>query len=222
MKNLFTIGIPTLNRADLLNPTLKKYVRDFPATDILVVDNGCQKIFEHPNIYVYPFPRNLGVAASWNYLCRLVFDQNSKCSWVNPRAWLINDDVYMGKSQSEIFDVLHDASSMDAKFVANLENWSNFFIHRDCFEKVGPFDENFYPAYFEDNDYRYRMKLGKVVYFGHENLQPEVFRSSMTRTKDPSLNEYFQKNELYYEKKWGGPPGEERFRVPFDGVKQNV
>ena len=44
MNNVFAIGIPTLNRADLLNPVLKKYAADFPDTKIYVVDNGNQDI----------------------------------------------------------------------------------------------------------------------------------------------------------------------------------
>ena len=44
MKHSFAIGIPTINRADLLNPTLQKYFQDFPNVDIYILDNGSQKI----------------------------------------------------------------------------------------------------------------------------------------------------------------------------------
>ena len=36
----FAIGIPTLNRYDLLKPCLMLYERDFPNIDIFVLDNG--------------------------------------------------------------------------------------------------------------------------------------------------------------------------------------
>ena len=51
MKNNFAIGIPTLNRADLLNPTLKKYFKQFPNTDIYIIDNGSQSIVSRSNNY---------------------------------------------------------------------------------------------------------------------------------------------------------------------------
>ena len=38
------IGIPTLNRADLLNEALEKYFEDFKDTEIFIVDNGKQNI----------------------------------------------------------------------------------------------------------------------------------------------------------------------------------
>jgi hypothetical protein len=40
----FAIGIPTLNRFDLLHPALMFYKQDFPNTKIYVVDNGNQNI----------------------------------------------------------------------------------------------------------------------------------------------------------------------------------
>ncbi len=47
----FAIGIPTLNRWDLLMPTLHLYVADFPHTKIYVVDNGNQPCdVNHSNI----------------------------------------------------------------------------------------------------------------------------------------------------------------------------
>src|ERR1041385_5581337 len=40
--------------------------------------------------------------------------------------------------------------------------FSGFMIDRRCWEKVGVFDENFKPAYYEDNDYHYRINLARL------------------------------------------------------------
>ena len=50
MNKLFAIGIPTINRWDLLRPSLQKYMGiDFCNTWFFVVDNGNQVIdIEHP------------------------------------------------------------------------------------------------------------------------------------------------------------------------------
>ena len=85
-------------------------------------------------------------------------------------------------------------------------------------QNVGLMDENFFPAYYEDNDHRYRMKLA--------GLQWEYFplkyshKVSSTLKRDDNFkikNQYtFQQNRKYYLEKWGGLPGQEKFETPFD------
>lgn len=36
-------------------------------------------------------------------------------------------------------------------------NFSGFLIHKSCWDKVGPFNESYYPAYCEDAEYHVRM-----------------------------------------------------------------
>jgi hypothetical protein len=86
-----------------------------------------------------------------------------------------------------------------------------------CISKVGYFDEGFYPAYFEDNDYHRRINLiDPDRYVGHlEALEPEVKRNSETIRRDPSLNQ-FPKSYDYYLRKWGGLPGSETYGTPFN------
>ena len=61
------IGIPTLNRADLLNEALEKYFEDFKDTEIFIVDNGKQNIITREEKFaIYKPEENLGVAKSWN------------------------------------------------------------------------------------------------------------------------------------------------------------
>src|SRR5580692_10711990 len=100
MNDLFALAIPTLNRADLLNETLQKYVVDFPDTKIFVCDNGGQRIFEHENIIVIRPLTNLGVARSWNRMSEKIFELKIK------NAVTLNDDVYSGKKQSDFEEYL--------------------------------------------------------------------------------------------------------------------
>ncbi len=230
MNQLFIIGIPTINRADLLNPTLEKYVLDFPQTYIFIFDNGGQEIFEHPNIQVFrpPMNKNRGVAGSWNDLCDEIFfptgwafhNFSAEAMELVPYAWLMNDDIYSGRTEEEVTNWLLSKDKRIPSFIAPKGNWSNFFMRREIFETVGPFDEDFYPAYYEDNDYHWRMKQKKSLYQEDAFLEPVVFRVSQSREKDPTLNAGIQGNLDKYRKKWGGPPGEERFRQAYDGVAQ--
>jgi len=83
---------------------------------------------------------------------------------------------------------------------------------------VGYLDENFFPAYYEDNDHRYRMKLAG---FEWEYL-PLVYthRVSSTLKSSPEFQKKnqmtFAENGRYYIEKWGGLPGQEKYETPFN------
>ena len=64
------IGIPTINRYDLLQRSLKTLL---PQSDsfvkLVVVDNGHQNItIDHPKVEVIVNKENLGVSGSWNQI----------------------------------------------------------------------------------------------------------------------------------------------------------
>ncbi len=83
--------------------------------------------------------------------------------------------------------------------------------------KVGYLDENFFPGYFEDNDYRYRIiQSGASV--DAIPLQANHDRSSTLNSsvEFQKRNQYtFQKNYKYYVEKWGGSPTQEKYDRPF-------
>ena len=58
----FAIGIPTLNRYDLLKPSLMLYTRDFPTTSIFVLDNGNQGIVQD-GVTIVENEKNIGIEA---------------------------------------------------------------------------------------------------------------------------------------------------------------
>jgi glycosyltransferase involved in cell wall biosynthesis len=91
------IGIPTLNRADLLNEALQKYFEDFKDTEIFIVDNGKQNIITREEKFaIYRPEENLGVAKSWN----TIMDYADKLEATH--VLMLNDDIYLGKTEHEI------------------------------------------------------------------------------------------------------------------------
>ena len=92
-----------------------------------------------------------------------------------------------------------------------------FFWTPQLLAKVGYLDENFFPGYFEDNDYRYRIiQSGASV--DAIPLQADHDRSSTlnSSTEFQKKNQYtFQKNYKYYVEKWGGSPTQEKYDRPF-------
>jgi len=81
---------------------------------------------------------------------------------------------------------------------------------------VGKFDECFYPAYYEDNSYKYRMKLAGISVLNTPELNPLVYKNSSSLAKDPSILEDSKKNKELYIKMWGGEPNQEKFKTPFN------
>jgi len=90
-------------------------------------------------------------------------------------------------------------------------------LNLSLMDDIGLWDTNL-PQYFSDNDYYRRIDLA-----GYEKIDTRIpvnHTPSTTINSDPELkflkNVTFPIYETYYTRKWGGPPGKERFRGPFN------
>jgi len=237
-KKTFCICIPTYNRLDLLIPSLMMYAIEMPDIDIFVYDDGCQMVSVNvlnsflvdalmdtcnpKNIrYLYRVgekTKSIGVAGAWNILMETAFKQYDY-------VLMLNDDVYLHTYEWTINSTIFmmETSGNDMFLCENKFDWSSFLISKKCFETVGCFDETFYPAYLEDMDYLYRMRLlrqqGKIKFDYIPSLNPTIFRRSSTLLKGGAIaeeiNEAQVKNKNYYLQKWGGPVGAEIFKTEF-------
>lgn len=202
------MGIPTINQAELLNTALETYKDTFYGRHIYIVDNGNQNIdLTFQGLKVMVQKKNIGVAASWNLICRMAFNAGYT------HVLMLNDDVISEKYADSLEDYVDDVG---AGLYIGYKNWSMFIISYDTFVTVGEFDENFKGAYFEDNDYLYRCKQAGIIIEETELMNPEVYHQSMSIRKDPTLNENFENNKEYYIQKWGGVPTEEKYVKPFN------
>jgi hypothetical protein len=104
----------------------------------------------------------------------------------------------------------------DADFINSFHNWCSFILTVDMWKKIGKFDEEFYPAYWEDNSANYKMTLANAKKTWTSFLDPLVYRNSMTIAKEPSLNNNFMKNRQLYIDMWGGLPLEEKYLTKFN------
>lgn len=216
-----TIGIPTINRADLLTEALED-IKSMAADlhSFILVDNGNQAIHIPEELreitHLHRPASNLGVGGSWNYMLHKAYYEDGA-----DNVLLLNDDIVFGKPVNEINTVINNHPNYQA--VVGPKHWSVLLVSKRCLETVGYFDEKFFPAYFEDNDYAYRMRLlhlndpGNYQDLAHDvALSPKVFRNSMTIQKDKNLNNRFGENRKYFIKKWGGNPHQETFTKPFN------
>ena len=205
----FIVAIPTINRADLLNEALAKYFEDFKDTHIAICDNGKQDIItREENFMIYRPEENLGVAKSWNML----MDYADKIEATH--VLVLNDDIYLGKTEHEINMLIRN--NMDADFINSFHNWCSYILKVEAWKIAGKFDEEFFPAYFEDNSFDYKMTLIEAKKTWTSFLDPLVYRNSMTIAKDPALNNRFQQNRELYIQMWGGLPTEEKYTTKFN------
>lgn len=104
---------------------------------------------------------------------------------------------------------------------AGLSDVHNLALFRKgTFDKIGYIDVNFYPAYYEDNDYVRRAILKDVTSC---TIMNSVYFHFWSRTihqgpMGASHSGYFAENRGYYMRKWGGDFGRELFDFPFNGV----
>lgn len=209
------IVVPTITCYDLLNPLIESIKCSRPVK-IMIIDNG--EGFDglyNPNpdkisIMKRKPQNNLGVAGSWNLGLRKIFQEKE-----NEYAIVMNDDIEFMEKLDNILSTVE--SNPEYGVYLSQENWAFFVIRRETFIEVGEFDEEFYPGYFEDDDYEYRLFLAKKRIYRIEAKINHVGSESIRRF--PSLNSQFLNNQGRYVEKWGGLPRNEEFKTPY-GLKK--
>lgn len=212
------VAIPTVCSAITLEKAVESVLNQDYETEILLIQNGkaveevCAAFErEYENISVYRPQFNLGCSAGWNYACNYFFSKYE-------RVFLMNDDFQL--IDRDILTKIDKAYEDDPNAHWHLWGFSAVTISRELYDKVGAFDEGFWPAYYEDNDYYQRSIHLGVEWKGITDI--EVFHdgSSSTRTSPwiQMLNQRtFQINKQRYIAKWGGEPHHEKYELPWDG-----
>lgn len=199
----------------------------------IVVDNGDPPLdyLASRGAAVYEYQRpgaNIGVAASWNHGRRLAL-QCPTARWLV----LLSEVVVFGEhGGADLLDGVVDQGplgAIDAPGVSVAEaGWKCTALRTSTLDRVGEFDEGFWPAYYEDTDYLYRMGLaglasprenGKAWPMLHVDMTiPEgdahALRSGLV---DVDLDRLAAR----YRAKWGGNQGEERHRTPWGLNERN-
>lgn len=178
----------------------QKTLESIKAGPVMFVDNA-------------PPNGNLGVAASWN----MGIDELEKMSY----EWLIvcSEAVVFGAAGGRDFvEQLGDEPWYDSTF-----GWHLVAFRRDTIERVGRFDENFYPAYLEDTDYLTRLHLAGLP-SPRENHLPHTWISDVDASDhgtEHSLRKQLVTVDLgtlgaYYARKWGMPQPGHAWAHPFN------
>lgn len=164
---------------------------------------------------------NRGVAASWNLGIDQMMTRGSDWLVLLSAAIRFNAD-FGGRDFLQLLDLAADESI--AVEAGHGMGWHLIAFRRQAFEMVGRFDENFFPAYFEDNDFGRRLYVATGMRAPMwEKVGVEVSLQGFSHGVD--LGGADTKPELmiaYYQEKWGGMPGQEIYPDPFGDVRNQL
>jgi hypothetical protein len=190
------------------------------------------------NLYIIDQWRyNRPLSQAWNDIAMQAFDEG--CDY----ALICNDDILFAPHCIDVMVETHQKHNQDGvvmvtpnnillelampediltyekpdapESMSDHPNFSCFLVARDYFEKVGFFDENFIPAWYEDNDSHYRSKL-----LGFKeictNQAPMVHYGGVATSLMDNPNS--QPSHDYFLKKWGSVTRllDETFKTPYN------
>lgn len=163
------LGFATLKRFDLAQRLLDSI--DYPVEHLVIVDNSGTQSWnpKKPELvskmWVIQVPYGLGLVGAWNLIIK---------STPHAPYWvLINDDAWFERGSLET--IANEVDTQALNFLGAIPDWSAVAFGEGMIEKVGLYDESFYPLYFDDNDLERRVnhhgvpikRLTSVIH--HEN-----------------------------------------------------
>jgi GT2 family glycosyltransferase len=239
------IIIPVLNCVQYTKQLVEQ-IKEYKDCGIIIIDNGSTDgtpaylggLKRYNHILTVRNSENRGVAGAWNKgIC--IARNVLAC----PHYAVLNNDIIL---QNDTLDKMiavlkepeiamstayntNDKTQTPADFfykkpakdfeLTDAPDFSCFMLKKETIDKIGYFDEKFYPAYFEDNDYHYRIRMAgqravKIsnAFFFHYGSQTTKDGKDIKRLSDSR----FLLNQEYYIRKWGGKPGKETYKTPFN------
>ena len=172
------LGFCTLKRFDLADRLLASI--DYPVEHLVVVDNSGLQTWTPTkpdcvsNLWTIRVPFGLGLVGAWNLIV--------KSTPYAPYWVLVNDDAYFAPDALEI--IAKEVDTQALNFLDIVPQWSAVVFGEGMVEKVGLYDERFYPLYFDDNDLERRVDQAGVP---KKTIQAKVHHDNSS-----TLNSGFQ------------------------------
>jgi GT2 family glycosyltransferase len=184
---------------------------------------ACEGLARRVEVRYHPYGENRGVSRSWNDGILTAYAEGADVVVV------ANDDVL--PSAGDLDRIADKAVRCSDRYIVSCagkhsrlgrslpsHGYSFFAINPIAIELIGCFDENFFPAYCEDQDYARRAALAGL---SEENCADtmvlHIGSSAILSSRQLELqNRVTQRHNIaYYVRKWGGDAGSERFETPF-------
>ncbi len=208
------------------NEAFRKCVEKCPDKEKLLIVNNwddvqmaeqCEEL-EKQGAEVLVHPENIGCGPAMNVgLRRIESEGLDYCVVLSPSALFKN-------SIQDFIDIIDAQEKKTKEYYyltqANLlTDLHAFAVTKRCVEEVGLYDENFYPVYYDDTDYGYRMSLIKAPRF---LCKPDRISQDLgggLKNNQKAFDLYWKNvNHIhdYYVRKWGGEASQEKFKTPFN------
>lgn len=191
--NTWLVVIPSINK-EWSQECINSLVDHETNFDYIIVDNT---------------EKNYGVSGAWNIGVDKVLENNID--------WLVicSESVRFGPNGAKDIQKNLDNSSVNEMTIEGDEGfgWHLMAIRRELLIEVGYFDEVFFPAYFEDNDYIYRThkireKMNKPWVLWNKFKVDASLIGVAEGLKFLNYGMDFGWLKSKYEEKWGGSPVE--------------
>lgn len=168
------LGFCTLKRFDLAERLLASI--DYPVEHLVIVDNSGTQSWKPSkpelvkNLWVIQVPFGLGLVGAWNLII--------KSTPYAPYWVLINDDAWFEPGSLE--KIASEVDTQALNFLDIVPQWSAVVFGEGMIEKVGLYDERFYPLYFDDNDLERRVDHAGVP---KKTIQAKVHHENSSTLK---------------------------------------
>jgi GT2 family glycosyltransferase len=203
--------VPCLNRWDLGRKMLDSV--DVPVSRTVVVDNGQIGMKGHYEV-IRPIA-NLGFSGAINTAIR----QTPDAPWW---MWASVDLTFGTGDLLNIVHLIEDARGprvvTGTRDDERLLRFAYAAINREAIEAVGLLDEwTTAPIYYEDDDFQRRSELGGVDWIEYDGAISHQRSATIQEPKASAANAItFPRNLERYVAKWGGRPGQETYRRPYN------
>lgn len=242
LKPIPVFGVPIVNGVHWLEQLIESI--DYPINNFFIVNNSSDNVIsleldnvilkynKHSfieNIRVCHLPHNIGVSGAWNLIIK---------SYLMSPYWILcNNDVSF--TPGFLKEMVMSSMNDDIGFVSppGYSNEYSSYGTFECFlikdwvvDKCGLFNENFYPAYCEDNDYFLKLLFNKIskaiinTTFYHGGTTSYEYSGSQTiklggSSLEKKINNAHQLNREYLTKLWG-KDWEEFKKINFNVIDQ--
>ena len=160
--------------------------------------------------------RNRGVAASWNIGIETMRQRGAD--------WLIILSATMRFGEPGMTDFIKAVFNTEADILAcePSHGWHLIAIRSSVFDRVGTFDENFYPIYFEDTDFSYRCEVAGDIKWDSVTGIDVTSMGNAHSGRLAGITSNGQRQVDFILKKWGGTRDHYIYKTPFNEPGRSI
>jgi GT2 family glycosyltransferase len=243
------IVCPVRNGLHYTREAMKTFLaQDVPDLSVVFIDNastdGTTDWLKTQDCFVFHNTTPRSVAASWNAGLRWAFEHGAETCLVVNNDVLLRPDTYRLLSEDGGLFVTAVASD-DPDCIRPVKGptgrWeyaepdpdakrphptmSCFLMRRECWDRVGPFDEAFKGAFVEDQDYHVRMHKCGITAYCIDLAFYHIGSSTIKECGEAervALMQQAGKNREYFFQKWGMHGASEEYYAMFKTTAEAV